>query len=110
MYIVEKKEKIKINDVDRFEGFELFGRELDGISKLLLLIIAGLIAALIYVWFFKKEESSEPYSSEPYSSSSPESVRSEPLMTETLPSMSPKKSLPSYRSTFRRTSKKKSSR
>jgi hypothetical protein len=77
MYIVDKKEKIKINDVDRFEGFELFGRELDGVSTLLLLIIAGLIAALIYMQFFKSDESSP--APEPYSSMKSPSTFSEPM-------------------------------
>jgi hypothetical protein len=101
MYIIDKKEKIKINDVDRFEGFALFGRELDGISKILLLIIAGLIAALIYMYFFQEESpSTEGYTK------SPESIRSEPVLPVSL-----KKSVvPAYRSESRRTSKKKSSR
>lgn len=111
MYIVDKKEKIKINDVDRFEGFELFGRELDGVSTLLLLIIAGLIAALIYMQFFKSDESSP--APEPYSSMKSPSTFSEPMSYSSLqPSAasapSPRRSAPSsYRSQSKRSSSKK---
>lgn len=114
MYIVDKKEKIKINDVDRFEGFELFGRELDGISKLLLLIIAGLIAALIYMQFFKSDESSSSVSEpEPLDNSSMRSPStfSEPMTTALAlqPSApSPRRSAPSsYRSQSKRRSANK---
>jgi hypothetical protein len=86
MYIVEKKEKIKINDVDNVEPFTLFGKELDFINQVLVVCIIGGFIALGYVCFFYKE--SPEITPSPVQSDSAEillrSSNSEPVTSASL--------------------------
>jgi hypothetical protein len=57
MYIIEKKEKIKIKDIDNVEPFVLFGKELDYINKGLGIFIIVAFVVLLLVWGFMKDDS-----------------------------------------------------